>query len=164
MPGFVVQGSPVIATSASRWVTVVEDEKGAQAGKDIQVLRSLGFVDGAYVNLKNANPGRIGGSSVLQFKTAAEAARYKRTLYAQGIALQPKGTTLHPLSVGVADALGFTAPGVGSRPAGTSDSYFSSGRCLFEIADLMNGRHPNTAAPVVVAAKAIDRRTKRACR
>jgi hypothetical protein len=164
MPGFAVQGSPDVATSATRWVTVVEGEKGTQARKDIQVLRSLGFLDGAYVSLKNANPGRIGGSSALLFKTAADATRYKRTLYSQGIALQPKGTTLHPLSVGLAGAMGFTAPGVGSRPAGTSDTYFSSGRCLFEIGDLMNGRHPNTAAPVVVAARAIDKRTKSACR
>jgi hypothetical protein len=164
MPGFEVQGSPDVATSASRWVSVVEGEKGAQARRDIQVLRSLGFVDGAYVSLKNANPGRIGGSSALRFKTAADAARYKRTLFAQGIALQPRGTTRHPLRVGVAGALGFTTPGVGSRPAATSDTYFSSGRCLFEIGVLMNGRHPNTAAPVAVAARAIDQRTSSACR
>jgi hypothetical protein len=166
MPGFGVRGAPETATGASAWVTRVDAEKGAKARKDILALRAAGFVAGAYENLgpKNGATNKAGGSTVLLFKTAADAAKNVAKQYAQGVALQPKAATLHPLAVGLRGGRGFTAPGSGPHAAAASNAYFSSGRCLFVVGDFINGTHPNTAGPVLAAAKNVARRTATACR
>jgi hypothetical protein len=166
MPGFVVKGAPQSATGATAWVTRVEDESGSRARRDTRTLRSAGFVSGTYENLrrKNGSSDGAGGSSVLQFKTPSEARRFVAKQYAQGLALQPKGAVIHPLELGISGARAFTAPGSGAAPAGASNAYFSWGRCLFVIGDFIDGRHPNTGSPVVVASRRVDKRVGGGCR
>jgi hypothetical protein len=166
MPGFVVHGAPRSATGAARWVTHVDEETGAKARRDTRTLRSAGFVSGAYENLapKSGATNRAGGSSVLLFQTSAEARRYVAGQYSEGVALQPTGVVIRALKVGITGARAFTAPGSGSNPAGASNAYFSSGRCLFVIGDFIDGTHPSTAAPVVTASQRVDRRVGAACR
>lgn len=166
MPGFVVHGPLEFATGATQWVTHVDDESGARERKDAQTLRTAGFVAGAYENLhpKNGILNRAGGSSVLLFKTAIDAARDVAKQYSEGVAIQPKGAVINPFKVTINKARAFTAPGTGPSPASASNVYFSSGRCLFVIGDFIDGRHPNTASPVVAASKSVDKRVRNACR
>jgi hypothetical protein len=166
MPGFVVKGAPEFATGATPWVTRVEDETGSRARRDTQTLRSAGFVAGAYENLrpKNGSSDGAGGSTVLQFKTPSEARKFVAKQYAEGLALQPEGAIIHPLKLAIKGGRGFTAPGSGAEPAGASNAYFSSGRCLFVVGDFIDGRKPNTGSPVAVAAKRVDKRVGGACR
>jgi hypothetical protein len=166
MPGFVVHGTAESATGATPWVTNVEDETGSKARRDAGALRAAGFLAGAYVNLhpKSGVSGRAGESSVLEFKTTADATRYVAKFYAQGVAIQAKGAKLSTLKVGIPGARGFTAAGSGSSPVWSSNAYFSSGHCLFSVGDYIAGRHPNTGAPVVAASRSIDKRVSNACR
>ncbi len=166
MPGFVVRGAPEVATGAGQWVTLVEKESGSMARRDAQALRSAGFVAGAYENLgpKNGSTAGAGGSTVLLFKTAAEARRDVATQYSQGLAIQPTGAASHPLKLGIAGARGFTTPGSGPHPAAASNAYFATGRCLFVVGDFIDGTHPGTGPPVVTASKRVATRAAAPCR
>jgi len=165
MPGFVVKGPPQVVTVASRWVTAVERETGSRAHRDVRTLRAAGFRAGAYENLRPKSGGsdKAAGASVLQFTTPSEARRFVTQEYSEGLALQPRGATIHRLKVGIAGARGFTVPGSGATPAAASNVYFSAGRCIFVVGDFIDGRHPNTGGPVVAAARSIDRRVGGAC-
>ena len=166
MPGFVVKGVPEVATGATPWVARVEDETGSRARRDTRALRTAGFLAGAYENLrpKKGSPDGAGGSSVWQFTTPAEARRFVAKQYAEGVALQPKGATVIPLKLRINGARAFSVPGSGAEPAAASNAYFSWGRCLFVVGDFIDGRHPNTGSPVVIAAMRIDKRVGGACR
>jgi hypothetical protein len=166
MPGFAVTGMPQAATGATGWVTRVEAARGTEARHDVHALRSAGFVAGVYEHLgpTNGGTGRGAESTVLQFDSAADARKQVGTQYALGVALQPQGAPIHPLRVGITGARGFTTPGSGAQPAAASNAYFSSGRCVFVVGDYIVGTHPNTAAPVVTAAKKVDARVGRPCR
>jgi hypothetical protein len=166
MPGFVVKGAPEVATGATSWVTRVEDEPGSRVSRDAKALRSAGFLAGAYENLrpKNGLSDGAGGSSVWQFATPSAARRFVAKEYAEGVAVQRKGAIIHPLKLSISGARAFTAPGSGTEVAWASNAYFSHGRCLFVIGDFLAGRHPDTATPVVMAAKRVDKRVGGACR
>jgi hypothetical protein len=165
MPGFVVEGPPQFVTGASRWVTAVERETGSRARRDVRTLRAAGFRAGVYENLRPKSGGsdKAAGASVLQFNTPTEARRFVTPEYSEGLTLQPRGATIHPLKVAIAGARGFTVPGSGATPAAASNAYFSAGRCVFVVGDFIDGRHPNTGGPVVAAARSIDRRVGDAC-
>jgi hypothetical protein len=165
MPGFVVHGAAETGTGAKQWVKDVDDETGATANGEIRTLRSAGFVAGAYENLrpKHGSDG-AGGSTALLFKTSVDAGRDVAAQYAEGLAIQPQGATIHPFKVSIRGARGFTVPGSGSNAAGAGNVIFSAGRCVFVVGDFLKGTHPDTAGPVIAAAKSLDRRVGGICR
>jgi hypothetical protein len=161
MPGFTTENAES-ATGPTQFVRKIYQETGKKASTDTAALKSAGFVAGAYEPLTCADNAQA-VSSVLVFKSSADAKKYVSTEYAQSLKGQVKGATVTTLALGIPGAKAFTAASGGSQAGAASNAYFSKAHCLFVVGDFVAGTTTPSGPPVAAASKSVYKRAPSSC-
>jgi hypothetical protein len=105
MRGFSIDGSPGMGTTPATFVKNIYKLSASTAARDVTVLEAEGFTGGASEYLRSSK----GVAASWVFKNAHDATGFLRSTFARAETALPKGSTIHPLEVGVGGAHAFSA-------------------------------------------------------
>jgi hypothetical protein len=149
------------ATSASRYVKAVLDERGADARHETSRLRRRGFREGVEEQLSTANSGGL--SLALVFGSANAAGQAFGSSLSEALEAQGKATVKRFSVNAIPGSSGFTAF-LAHHPGAAANVLFATGRCFFLLGDSFeDGTPENAGAGPIAAATALYGRVKGLC-
>ncbi len=158
MQGFSIDGTPGMGTTPAAFVANIYKVTGSAATSDVAELEAEGFTGGANEYLR-ARDG-VAASQVWMFENAKDASGFLQSAFARAEAELPKGSTVHPLRVGMDGSDAFIAS---SGKVFESDDYMAFGRCMLFVGDEIEGTAAKAKTPVLAASRSVYGRAGGVC-